>query len=116
MIETDNMDRNSERRRAPSVPDEVAHPKSLDEKKFFMYEKDIHMTFEEDYVKAGSFLAKNDPSKILIRPSFRAQIKKWQNSNIGDYIEYQICMQALEGQRRNWVICKRYTDFVKLHE
>ena len=50
------------------------------------------------------------------RPSFRVQFKKWQQSNFGDYIEYEILVQSLEGQRNTWMIYKRYTDFVKLHE
>jgi hypothetical protein len=44
------------------------------------------------------------------------QFKRWKKSNFGDFIEYEIMVQSLEGQRPTWLINKRYTDFVKLHE
>jgi hypothetical protein len=53
---------------------------------------------------------------LLRRPMFRIQFKKWHHSNFGDYIEYEMVIQQLEGSRRAWVISKRYTDFVNLHE
>ena len=37
-------------------------------------------------------------------------------SNVGDFIEYEMAVQSLEGSRPVWVVSKRYTDFVKLHE
>lgn len=53
---------------------------------------------------------------IFVRPSFRVQFKKFGKSNVGDYIEYTLCIQCLEGPRQSWLIHKRYTDFVKLHQ
>lgn len=50
------------------------------------------------------------------RAQFRMQFKKWHHSNFGDYIEYEMIVQQLEGSRKAWVISKRYTDFVNLHE
>lgn len=50
------------------------------------------------------------------RPQFRIQIKKWLHSNFGDFIEFQMIVQSLEGHRPIWALNKRYTDFVKLHE
>ena len=50
------------------------------------------------------------------RPSFRVQIKSWRKSNLGNYIEYLMIVQVLEGPRRTWYSIRRYTDFVKLHE
>jgi hypothetical protein len=47
---------------------------------------------------------------------FRVQFKKWIFSNVGDFIEYEMVVQALEGSRFIWVTTKRYTDFVKFHE
>jgi hypothetical protein len=44
------------------------------------------------------------------------QVKKWNHSNIGNFIEYEMTVQSLEGSRPIWVTNKRYTDFVKLHE
>lgn len=55
-------------------------------------------------------------SSSLIRPSFRVQFKRWRHSNYGDYIEYEMVVQLLEGTRRTWSISKRYTDFVKLND
>ena len=52
----------------------------------------------------------------LGRSSFRVQFKKWHFSNFGDYIEYEMVVQQLEGPRKVWMISKRYTDFVNLHE
>ena len=52
----------------------------------------------------------------LSRPSFRVQFKKWLYSNVGDFIEYEMIFQSLEGSRPLWTTSKRYTDFVKLHE
>lgn len=57
-----------------------------------------------------------EEEQMFNRAQFRVQFKKWQHSNIGDYIEYEILVQALEGQRSSWVVYNRYTDFVKLHE
>mmetsp|Transcript_15327 Transcript_15327/g.25901 ORF Transcript_15327/g.25901 Transcript_15327/m.25901 type:complete len:124 (-) Transcript_15327:978-1349(-) len=50
------------------------------------------------------------------RPQFRVQFKGWRQSNFGDFIEYQITVQSLEGNRGTWNISKRYTEFVRLHE
>ena len=47
---------------------------------------------------------------------FRVQCKRWIFSNVGDFIEYEMIVQALEGSRNIWPLTKRYTDFVKLHE
>jgi hypothetical protein len=54
--------------------------------------------------------------KKLNRPMFRVQFKRWIFSNVGDFIEYEMIVQALEGSRNIWALTKRYTDFVKLHE
>lgn len=55
-------------------------------------------------------------SQKLIRPQFRVQFKNWRPSNFGDYIEYEMVVQVLEGSRQTWAISKRYTDFVKLND
>ena len=55
-------------------------------------------------------------SQNLIRPQFTIQFKQWRPSNFGDYIEYEMIVQVLEGTRQTWMISKRYTDFVKLNE
>ena len=47
---------------------------------------------------------------------FRVQFKRWIFSNVGDFIEYEMIVQALEGSRCIWAITKRYTDFVKLNQ
>jgi len=52
----------------------------------------------------------------LSRPMFRVQFKQWIYSNVGDFIEYEMIVQALEGSRFIWAITKRYTDFVTLNE
>ena len=52
----------------------------------------------------------------LCRPMFRVQFKQWIYSNVGDFIEYEMIVQALEGSRFIRAITKRYTDFVTLNE
>jgi len=47
---------------------------------------------------------------------FRVQFKRWIYSNVGDFIEYEMIVQALEGSRSIWAVTKRYTDFVKLNQ
>lgn len=47
---------------------------------------------------------------------FSIQILKWQQSSHGDFIEYMIEVTYLESQGSKWVIFKRYSDFVDLHE
>jgi hypothetical protein len=60
---------------------------------------------------------KQEPAESnFIRAQFRVQCKKWLYSNFGDYIEFEMVIQSLEGSRRTWTISKRYTDFVNLHE
>lgn len=58
----------------------------------------------------------NNEENKLVRPMFRVQFKQWIYSNVGDFIEYEMIVQALEGSRFIWAITKRYTDFVTLNE
>lgn len=53
---------------------------------------------------------------IFNRPIFRVQMKRYQQSNVGDHIEYEMCVQSLEGPRQTWLVYKRYTDFGMLHD
>lgn len=57
-----------------------------------------------------------DKIRYSPRPQFRIQMKKWQQSNFGDFIEFQVVIQSLEAERPIWTLFKRYTDFVKLHD
>jgi hypothetical protein len=47
---------------------------------------------------------------------FRVSINKWQKSRDGNYIEYIIEIEYLEGNGSKWQVRKRYTEFVELHD
>lgn len=67
--------------------------------------------FIEDYI-----LPNRKISNFGQRAPFGVKFLSWQLSNIGDYIEYVIEIQYLEGTGPKWVIYRRYSDFLALHD
>lgn len=47
------------------------------------------------------------------RSTFEVQIPKWTRTT-GDFVEYQIHIRYLEGDRHQWEIYRRFSDFQEL--
>jgi hypothetical protein len=44
------------------------------------------------------------------RSTFEVQIPKWTRTT-GEFVEYQIHIRYLEGDRHHWEIYRRFSDF-----
>ena len=54
--------------------------------------------------------------KVAKRVAFIINFTNWELSNQGDYIEYEIEIEYKEGEGKKWIILRRYSEFVHLHE
>lgn len=90
--------------------------RAADEQRFPNSVRDRHTLLSSAYAEVNQASKPNTLSQELCRPGFRVQFKSYAKSNVGDHIEYAMCVQSLEGPRHSWVVYKRYTDFVQLHD